>query len=238
MHGLTFEGIEIPVRVVETSNRNAYARIRDMEAIITIPKKLNGKERERVVYKLARSLQRSLDHNPGKMMGFRRQRFHEGQVLSMPGYFVSLHISEGMSRFSSRISSNKLTVLVPKGVAQDSDQAIRYMHKAVSRTFTPMLQRLVSQIGRDSFGTEIGTVRIGKGMTVLGSCDMRNNITLNARLLAMGGYALEYVIVHELAHTMQHNHSRKFWKLVESAMPDYRERRKWIYAEGWRSEIG
>jgi predicted metal-dependent hydrolase len=43
---------------------------------------------------------------------------------------------------------------------------------------------------------------------------------------------VDYVVVHELAHTVFHNHSRRFWKKVESIMPDYKERKKWLRKNG------
>jgi predicted metal-dependent hydrolase len=44
--------------------------------------------------------------------------------------------------------------------------------------------------------------------------------------------AVDYVVVHELVHTAFHNHSRRFWKKVETIMPDYKERRKWLQKNG------
>ena len=43
---------------------------------------------------------------------------------------------------------------------------------------------------------------------------------------------IDYVIVHELCHIKEHNHSPQYWAHVEKAMPDYRERRKWLDANG------
>jgi hypothetical protein len=43
---------------------------------------------------------------------------------------------------------------------------------------------------------------------------------------------VDYVVVHELAHTVFHNHSRQFWRQVEAILPDYKERRKWLRQNG------
>lgn len=58
-----------------------------------------------------------------------------------------------------------------------------------------------------------------------GSCSSRGNITLNSALLTVEPRLAEYVVVHELAHLRVFDHSPRFWKLVESYMPDYAERK-------------
>lgn len=61
-----------------------------------------------------------------------------------------------------------------------------------------------------------------------GSCSTQGNINLNWRLLFAPKAIGEYVVVHELCHLKQMNHSRRFWQEVESVLPDYRERRRWL----------
>lgn len=61
-----------------------------------------------------------------------------------------------------------------------------------------------------------------------GSCSSKGNINLNWRLLFAPERIIEYVIVHELCHLKQMNHSASFWHEVEKILPDYRERRQWL----------
>lgn len=61
-----------------------------------------------------------------------------------------------------------------------------------------------------------------------GSCSSKGNINLNWRLLFAPEQIAEYVIVHELCHLKQMNHSTAFWEEVEKILPDYRERRQWL----------
>ena len=58
-----------------------------------------------------------------------------------------------------------------------------------------------------------------------GSCDARNNIRLNWRILMAPLALVDYVVAHELAHVVHKNHGARFWRKLEKAMPDYRERR-------------
>ncbi|MDE6668042.1 MAG: M48 family metallopeptidase [Clostridia bacterium] len=56
-----------------------------------------------------------------------------------------------------------------------------------------------------------------------GCCDGHNNLAFNYKLFMLPNYIQYYIIIHELCHTVQHNHSNKFWQLVESFVPDYKK---------------
>ena len=78
----------------------------------------------------------------------------------------------------------------------------------------------------EKYKFNFASLKFSNAKTLWGTCDNRNNIRLNLRLSALPMRLIEYVIVHELAHTRQHNHSQKFWLIVETIMPDYKARRK------------
>jgi predicted metal-dependent hydrolase len=59
-----------------------------------------------------------------------------------------------------------------------------------------------------------------------GSCSKRGNINFNFKIALIPEYLADYIIVHELCHLGQFNHSQKFWNLVEETIPDYMERRR------------
>ena len=73
---------------------------------------------------------------------------------------------------------------------------------------------------------------IGNQKTLWGSCSPKDVISLNWRLIAAPREVFEYVVVHELCHLRERNHSSRFWGLVEELMPDYRERRAWLKEHG------
>jgi len=71
------------------------------------------------------------------------------------------------------------------------------------------------------------TLKIRKMRTRWGVCNTKNKIiTLNSELLKKDIPLIDYVVVHEMAHFYEGNHSKNFWKIVEEVIPDYKERRK------------
>ena len=74
------------------------------------------------------------------------------------------------------------------------------------------------------------TVRDQK--TRWGSCSGEGNLNFNWRLIFAPAGVLDYVVVHELAHRKEMNHSPRFWKVVEDTMPEYRKYQKWLKENG------
>ncbi len=75
-------------------------------------------------------------------------------------------------------------------------------------------------------GISYGRITIREQKTRWGSCSGRGNLNFNWKLTLMPSEILDYVVVHELAHRKEMNHSRDFWKIVEQVLPDYQKRRK------------
>ena len=65
-----------------------------------------------------------------------------------------------------------------------------------------------------------------------GSCSTTGTLSFNWRLVLAPFDVLDYVVVHELCHMREANHSRRFWKLVESRRPDWRAQRDWLWEHG------
>jgi predicted metal-dependent hydrolase len=78
----------------------------------------------------------------------------------------------------------------------------------------------------DQYELQYARVRITSARTRWGSCSSKGTLSFSWRLITTPPDVVDYVIIHELAHTVHHNHSKRFWGLVEKILPDYKERRK------------
>ena len=81
-------------------------------------------------------------------------------------------------------------------------------------------------------GVSYGSVTIRSQHTRWGSCSSRGNLNFNCLLMLTPAGVLDYVVVHELCHRKEMNHSARFWAQVERILPDYQESRRWLRENG------
>ena len=86
----------------------------------------------------------------------------------------------------------------------------------------------------DKYKLKGNQVRVKEQKTLWGSCSSKNNINLNYLLIMAPMKVIDYVIVHELVHTIHKNHSSKFWQKVETIMPNYKDTRNWLKDNGYK----
>ena len=83
------------------------------------------------------------------------------------------------------------------------------------------------------YGFHYQKIRISSARTRWGSCSGRGTLSFTWRLIMAPPEIIDYVVIHELAHTAHHNHSSDFWGLVGSILPDYAQKRKWLKQNGY-----
>lgn len=93
------------------------------------------------------------------------------------------------------------------------------------RAFAPLLEERVAYFA-ERMDVTYGRIAIRNQKTRWGSCSSAGNLNFNIHLADMPEELLDYVVVHELAHRREMNHSQAFWRIVETQLPDWRERRK------------
>ncbi len=100
-----------------------------------------------------------------------------------------------------------------------ADKALEYIPERV-KYFAPLV------------GVEYGNITVRNQRTRWGSCSGKGNLNFNCLLMLTPKDVIDYVVVHELCHLKEMNHSRDFWKEVEDVLPDYKNSRLWLKRNG------
>jgi predicted metal-dependent hydrolase len=118
--------------------------------------------------------------------------------------------------------------LVPVAEKEAQREALRswYIGKAKEKIM-PRVQQHARELGVD-----VHRVKIVDNRYRWGSCTPRNNVTLNWRLIKAPMFVIGYVIVHELAHLIEANHTPRFWNIVKTHTPQMEKAREWLKQYG------
>jgi predicted metal-dependent hydrolase len=110
-----------------------------------------------------------------------------------------------------------------------------FIHWYKERAFEVISERVKEYSQRHGFAPS--QVKISSARTRWGSCSSTGTLNFTWRLVMAPLEVIDYVVAHELAHLRVKNHSRKFWKLVETICPDYKRHRKWLRENGERLSL-
>jgi predicted metal-dependent hydrolase len=108
----------------------------------------------------------------------------------------------------------------------------RFLLRFTEKYFLPHIQQRAMHWNDHYFREKIKKIDLKHTISRWGSCSADRKISFSTKLLLMPAAVIDYVIVHELAHLKEMNHSIRFWKHVEQAMPEYKAHRKWLQQNG------
>ena len=117
-----------------------------------------------------------------------------------------------------------LKVIIPRGSAVNPLASLQNWLRRMARKLVH--ERL--ELRAREMGVKYDRVFIRAQRTRWGSCSSRKNLSFNWRLVMAPPEVLDYLVVHELAHLIEPNHSMKFWLIVRSYCPRYEQHRAWL----------
>ncbi|MEZ4910661.1 MAG: YgjP-like metallopeptidase domain-containing protein [Saprospiraceae bacterium] len=151
------------------------------------------------------------------------KKYADKDVLVLMGQSYQLDIII-IDREDARVSIKGTTIFLelPNKIGYDTQAVIRHLLIKISQKhFKAELTRRVKMINDRYFGKEINSVRLKYNKSNWGSCSSGKNLNFSVRLLLAPLEVIDYVIVHELSHLIEMNHSKKFWEIVQKIKPDY-----------------
>ncbi|HEX2868348.1 MAG TPA: SprT family zinc-dependent metalloprotease [Ignavibacteriales bacterium] len=135
---------------------------------------------------------------------------------------VEHHYDALIRRHRLELKEGTLKILSPLDDAVPLRSIYSAWLKLKAENYIPQRVRLLAQ----RYGFYVNRISIRAQKTRWGSCSRGNNLSFNFRLMAYNTDIIDYVIVHELCHTKEMNHSKRFWDLVEKIVPEYKALRK------------
>jgi predicted metal-dependent hydrolase len=219
------------MNITYTVNRSAKRRksislqIRnEAEVIISAPcftpaKEINSfvEEKQNWINKNIQKLKEAAVRNKSKEYETGEQFFYLGRSYPLEVFFEPFE-TEGI------VFWNNCFYLNTRG---GKDQRKHYFVSWYKKKAYDFFSRRVDFFSR-MLKLESGRISITSAEKRWGSCSVDNNLSFSFRLIMAPPDIIDYVIVHELMHIREKNHSPKYWQRVEAAMPEYKKHRRWL----------
>jgi predicted metal-dependent hydrolase len=156
-------------------------------------------------------------------------RFKNGGRIAYLGHTYVLHVTHDTTKVRGcRLRPHYLDIIIPDDiVSEESRQHAARLELLLwlkKRAAAKLRQRV--ELWADRLGLRYQRFVLSSPKRRWGSCSAHNVIRLNWRLIMAPLPLIDYVVVHELCHIAHKNHSPQFWRAVEAAVPDYRQRRR------------
>lgn len=227
---------------IRVSSRAKYMRLTislEKGLVVVVPKSMNQRRMATLIPEFVRDKQQWLNAAIEKLHA-RRQLKPDIEHCQLPekisliasGHIFSItYCSLPKAEGSLILRQRDEYVLEISGAAENKQQVfvlLEAFFKDYARTYLKLRLDKLSH----EFNLPYNRLTIRAQKTRWGSCSSKKNINLNYRLLFIEKNLLDYILLHELVHTVHMNHSKAFWLYFESLMPDARRRDKQVNQMG------
>ncbi len=176
---------------------------------VIIPRRCKSEDAEKFIYKKKDWIFKHLNTIPvNEEFSFLGNRIEIKQTFDL---FLEKH--------KVSFNSGSLVIESPSGSSETIEAIYNTWLRHRAKKYLPERTGMLAE----QYGFTCKRISIRSQKTRWGSCSTSGNISLNYKLMKYSPRVINYVIIHELCHTKQMNHSKKFWKLVESIVPNYKE---------------
>lgn len=222
-------------------NRRKTASIEvspDGRVTVKVPRFLSDDQIAQLVAGKSKWIQKTLNRNTEiRERGAQKLISDEGRIVYL-GAEYQLLLEDGLpATIELGNHSLRLRRPVAAGDTRDPQKLVLLLvgwYRARALEYTVERARYFSGM----LGVQFNRIKVRSMRSRWGSCTSRGNISFDWRLITMRPNIVDYVVVHELCHLVHPNHSREFWTLVESILPDFRTRQKHLKEVEKRFSIG
>ncbi len=223
---------DFPIKINRTErSKSASIEIEDDTVTVTVPKNLSDQRIEELIKNRTVWIRQKLKIQT-EIICSKPKEYVNGESFTYLGRNYRLRCELGGCE-GVKLKNGYLTVTLGIGNSEaHSEGSVR--HSLRQWYQTRALEKLKEKTKRYSgiLGVSPNSVNIKEYKARWGSCSSNGDITYNWRIIIAPHQVVDYIVVHELCHLLEHNHGPKYWKHVEHIVPNYKECREWLKNNG------
>lgn len=223
----SLDDAEFGAVTIRRNARSRYVRLRmqpNGELVVTMPPRA-----------ALTSAQRLIDSSRSDIRKWRASHltkqpiYRSGDLIGHSHKLVVITLPDPNARASVRTKQLEICLYLPQGGEVESAETQRLLFPEIKKALTKQAKAYLPRRLKyfaDQHDFSYAKTRFATQRGRWGSCSSSGTISLNINLMTLSHELIDYVLVHELCHTKQMNHSVKFWALVENILPNYKTLRK------------
>jgi len=201
---------------------------RDRSVVVRAPKNTSKEVIAKEIEKRKRLIQKKIEHNHKYPFEKQAKEFVAGESLMYLGMNYKLNIVN--EQINGVLFDSKF--LISKENQKQANKLFKTWYiKCANEIITPKAKAIANQIG-----VKYNNINILDIKYRWGSCTPKDNIHFNWRLIKAPITVIEYIIVHELTHLLESNHTQEFWNRVSAQLPNYDKAKQWLKENGHELE--
>lgn len=226
---ITCGEVTIPYEIVRSKRRSLAIIIKPGgKMIVRVPLRISDREVNSFLLSKREWIVRMYEKQCKTTM--RGIKIQDGATIPLLGnpYLLTTISSKDTRRPTAELKKDNLVITFCDNNKYSLIDIIEQWYKGMARTIiTERVKIYASQMN-----VSYGKIAIRNQLTRWGSCSAKGNLNFNWHLVMMPVEVLDYVVIHELAHRLEMNHSKRFWTIVENFCIDYKKRKEWLRVHG------
>ncbi|WP_438971409.1 M48 family metallopeptidase [Methylophaga sp.] len=221
------QGDGFTVDIIRSKRRKTLAlAVADGRVSVRMPAKMGSQHAERFIREKTHWIQQKLALHPPVT----KKQFIEGETFLFLGQELFLKLISASKQNKVSVRDNALTVEL-KSTSPSQAVILKHVTAWFKSQAKHLLEKRCRELARSS-GLQPKAIFIKTYKARWGSCSRSGEIQFNWKLIMAPDSVIDYVIIHELCHLSQHNHSPAFWQLVENFCSDFKVHRTWLKNHG------
>jgi predicted metal-dependent hydrolase len=235
-HYIQLPDLKLPLEVHYEHRRSARVSLAKSKGILRMPILVSVQQKEQHLDWAHQWITKKLNEDPVYRQRYIPKNYATGQLIQLREREFILDVREIHDKKSASgfLKQNVLNLRLPSNydIFQKQKACSTLISRILSKVFLPEFSQRVDELNDLHFQKEINEIRFKYNHSNWGSCSSNGNLNFSSRLLLTPQFITDYIIIHELAHLVHMNHSKRFWDRVQKAMPDYMLAEKWLKKYG------
>lgn len=222
-------GVSVPVRILFEPRFNNRVSVNKNGILLRVSDRQHKEEQRKSIDDLLKWAKEKLGDKPQLLESLPQRQYVNGELLKVGNYefVISIFYTE-ISKSTAKLFKNNIVLSLAKGLTKEAERnTCSYLvSKCLCKFFQPIVSERIHELNNRYFKKQVNHIRMKHATSFWGHCSRTGQIVISVRLMFAPPKVIDYVLIHELAHLVQHDHSPRFWKVVEQVVPDYQQSEK------------